>query len=317
MPGVLTLSGTYTPEEMLDVLAYLLAANPATSGIQWILGDVGMGTPTSEPFGYISLFNEQVRWMTANGGLGGLSAGGILGVDDWQDTVILTVAFAKHNYHSPQEATPPSNSPTNQANLGSLPPYLEQPGWRPAIQLAEQMKFVLRQNIVLAGAAATTRVVEWRPVLLNLQGAMFRALRMTVQAQRRQRRGGGSMPVPPTTLPKFTDSRTIAWSGPVVVPTGIAGFIPPFFEPVDSDVAKQIVGVRYVVRAGGSVTFSITRNGVPIAGLTGLSATSTATLVGAGQPLIDGDAIAVVVSGVSGSPDGLSVSLIVETTQQS
>jgi hypothetical protein len=184
----LKLSGTYTSEEMLDVLAYLLASSPATSGVQWILGDVGMGTPTAVPFGYVSLLNSQIPWMTANGGRGGLSTGGVGGLDDWQDTVALTIAFAKHAYENPVQANPPANSPVNPAQLGSVPPYKEQPSWRLTIQLVEQVKIVMRENIVIAGSAATTRVGEWRPVLLNVQGAMYRGLRITVQAQRRQPR---------------------------------------------------------------------------------------------------------------------------------
>lgn len=319
---MLTLSGTFTPEEMLDVLAYILATNPATSGVEWILGDVGMGTPTQEPFGYISLFNEQVLWMTANGGRGGLSAGGVNGLDDWQDVVLLTIGFAKHSYVPPVQAAPPANGPTNPAQLGSLPPYQEQPTWRLAIQLAEQIKFVMRQNIVLAGSVATTRVSEWRPVLLNLQGAMYRALRVTVQAQRRQSRGGGSAQqvtgqVIPVGPPRFTDSRTVAWSGPVVVASGATGFIPPFREPVDSDVTKNVVGVWTSIRHGISATVAVNQNGVAIPGLGALVVTPTATFTPASAAIANGDSFAVVVSGVTGSEDGLSVSLVVETIQQS
>lgn len=317
MPALLTLSGTFTPEEMCDVLAYILATTPATSGVQWILGDVGMGEPAPLPFGYISLFNEQILWMTANGGRGGLAAGGVNGLDDWQDTVMLTVAFQKHNYVPPVIANPPVGGPTNQAQLGMSPPYMEQPGWRLPLQLVEQIKYVLRQNIVVQGAATTTRVVESRPVLITVQGAIYRAQRITLQAQRRQRRGGSLMPV--AGPPKFTESRTIAWSGTVLVPSGPTGYIPPFFEPVDADVVKQLVAVRYQIRNGTSVTFTVFQNGVSIPGLTNLSATPSAMYTPPVVPanVADGDEFSIVVSAVNAGPDGLSVSLIFETTQQS
>src|ERR1700733_1465927 len=101
-PAVPSFVPTGTPEEFLDVLAYLLATDtaqlPPTSEVSWIVGDVGMGPPPALPFGFISVNNESVWWMTANGGRGGLSAGGANGLDDWQVVATLTVGFAKHDY---------------------------------------------------------------------------------------------------------------------------------------------------------------------------------------------------------------------------
>lgn len=198
-PAVSTLepSGLFTPEELLDVLAYILATSPQTSGVQWIVGDIGMGEPGQSdvtgytlPFGYIGLFNETVLWQTANGGRGGLSAGGVNGLDDWQSMVLLTVASAKHQYQPPIPANPPSGSPVNPASLGGLqPPFNEQPGWRLALQLNEGIKAVLRSNIVVGGEAASTRVTEVRPVFIAVAGSAYRAYRLTVQAQQRRRRG--------------------------------------------------------------------------------------------------------------------------------
>lgn len=182
-------SAARTGEEYLDVLAYTFATSPGTSGVQWILGDVGMGSPTRLPFGYIALFNESVRWMTAQGGSGGLAAGGNRGLDDWDLTTIITVAFQAHDYISPTQAVPPAGSPVSTAALGSVPPFLEQPGWRLALQLAEQVKIVLRTNITVSGEVATTRLTESRYLLQVIAGKTYRALRLTLAAQQRRPRG--------------------------------------------------------------------------------------------------------------------------------
>lgn len=186
-------SGAFTPEEALDVLAYILATDsatsPPTSSVQWIVGDVGMGPPTQLPFGFISLFNEMIQWETSQGGRGGLSAGGSRGLDNWQSLVTLTVAFAKHDYVPPAAAQPPAASPVSAHSLGVQPPFFEQPGWRLALQMNEAIKAVLRTNITLAGEVATTRVSEARYVLLTIEGSTYRAARCTVQAQQRRPRG--------------------------------------------------------------------------------------------------------------------------------
>ena len=115
---------------------------------------------------------------------------------------------------------------------------------------------------------------------------------------------------------KTTAGRTFSVSGPIAVPSGATNYLPPFFEPVDSNSMKRLVSVRYAIRAGTSVTFAVTQNGSAVSGLSSLSATTTpaATVPGALPAVVDGDQFAVVVSAVSGSPDGLSVTLIFETT---
>ncbi len=182
-------SGAYTPEEYLDVLAYTLATSPGTSGVQWILGDVGMGSPTRLPFAYISLFNEQTLWMTAQGGTGGLATGGMRGLDDWQMPTVITICAQAHDYITPIVASPPAGSPVSAAALGTTPPFMEQPGWRLALQLAEAVKAVLRTNITMSGEIATSRVTESRPLLQTIDGKPYRAQRLTLVAQQRRPRG--------------------------------------------------------------------------------------------------------------------------------
>jgi hypothetical protein len=180
-------SGSFSLEELLDMLAYILASNPLTSGIQWILGDVGMGAPSQVPFGYISPYNESIRWSTAGGqaGLGGIAAG----LDDWDIPVVLTVAFQPHQYVPPVAAVPPPGSPFSSTSLGAQPPYLEQPGFRRAVEINENVKAVMRTNITVGGEAITTRIAEARYILQDIQGQQYRACRITAQSQQRRRRG--------------------------------------------------------------------------------------------------------------------------------
>ncbi len=111
-------------------------------------------------------------------------------------------------------------------------------------------------------------------------------------------------------------TRTYAVSGLVAVASGAMNFLPPFYEPVDAGTTKKLAGVRYGIRAGTSATLAVTQNGTNVSGLGALSATTTPTTTAptVAPGVTDGDSFAIVVSAVSGGPDGLSVSLIFETT---
>jgi hypothetical protein len=172
-------------EEAMDAFAYLLATSEFTSDVDWILGDPGMGAPQDIPFGYVSCLNEQVKWYTANGGQGGI-ASGPSGVDDWNMQVVITVAYAQHQYVKPTTANPSAGSAFSA--LGDLP-YQEQPQWRAAQILVQKVKGALRSNIVVGGFVATTNVVESKPQLINLDGRLYRAMRLAVSTQQRRRRG--------------------------------------------------------------------------------------------------------------------------------
>lgn len=184
-------------EEFLDMLAYILATTSPTSAITWILGDLGQGPPLDNqnvllPFGYISALDEKVLWERSRGGLGGVSAGGTQGVDDWGIPVSLTVAFARHQYLPPIAAFSSGGSASsafNPANLGSTPPYLEQPGWRAAEELTQQIKGVLRLNPIVGGEVASCHIVESRYVLTAVGDVQYRAIRLRLDAQQRRTRG--------------------------------------------------------------------------------------------------------------------------------
>jgi hypothetical protein len=178
-------SSAVSYEELVDMLAYMLATSTRTSEVVWIVGDVGMGAPQQTPFGYIAPRNDKIQWMTS----GGLPAPGTQGLDDHTLTVPITVAVEPHQYLQPVQAEPPAGSPLSAQSLGVAPPFFEQPGYRASMRIADQITAALRENITLGGEVATTTIVETTYVLQRIEGDLFRALRLTVQAQQRRRRG--------------------------------------------------------------------------------------------------------------------------------
>lgn len=101
--------------------------------------------------------------------------------------------------------------------------------------------------------------------------------------------------------------------GEIKVASGNTDFICPIPIPVVSETLVRLVGVRYFINSGTSVTFKLQKNGSDITGFTGLSATTTATsTTPTAVSLADLDKIAVVVTAVSGTPYCLTVALLVE-----
>ena len=112
------------------------------------------------------------------------------------------------------------------------------------------------------------------------------------------------------------DSKTYVVSGTVAVPSGATNFLPPFFLPVPAGQTWTLMGVRAMIRAGTSATVAIQQNGVSIGGLTAVVVTTTATntLATTPSPVTDGDYFAPVVTAISGTPDGMSVSFYFQVT---
>jgi hypothetical protein len=103
---------------------------------------------------------------------------------------------------------------------------------------------------------------------------------------------------------------TWAVPGAIAVPSGATTYIPPMFVNVPAGAGgRTLTGVRAMIRAGTSVTFDVQRNGVGVVGLTGIVATTTptSTMLATALALADGDSIAIVVTAVAGTPDGLSM----------
>lgn len=175
-------------EEFLDMLGYALATNANTSEVIWILGEVGMGKPDRTPFAYIAPRNDRITWETANGQTGGLPTGP-MGFDMHQLLVPITVAVEQHKYLTPAVATPPATSPISAASLGHAPPFFEQPGYRASMDIQRRIGRALREDITLGGEVATTNIVETTYLLQVIEGDIYRAMRLTLQAQQRRRRG--------------------------------------------------------------------------------------------------------------------------------
>lgn len=170
-------------DELMDAFAWMLSTSPQTNDIQWILGDVGMGSPTQLPFAYISRLNQAVKWSTANGSSGGLAAG----LDDWSLPIVITLVLTEHEFISPVTATPPAGNVF--ANEPQPLPYFEQPGWRDVETDVNSVLSVLRENITVGGFAATTTVNECKPILLTIDQNLYRCERISIQAQQRRTRG--------------------------------------------------------------------------------------------------------------------------------
>lgn len=177
-----------TYEEFLDMLSYMLATNPVTSEVLWIVGEVGMGAPQQTPFAYISPRNDKIPWETANGSTGGLPTGPA-GFDMHSMVVPVLLCIEEHKYLKPQAAAPPAASAVSAASLGAPPPFFEQPGYRAAMGFQQRVTRALREDITVGGVVATTNIVETTYLLANVEGKVFRALRLTLQAQQRRRRG--------------------------------------------------------------------------------------------------------------------------------
>jgi len=99
----------------------------------------------------------------------------------------------------------------------------------------------------------------------------------------------------------------------VTVPTGTTDSIPPMIVSLPTGRTAKLLSLRRSILGGTSATFKLQRNGADITGYTGLSATTTIAQTDATDvTLTDGDKIQPIVTAVSGSPVGLSISLVIE-----
>jgi hypothetical protein len=106
---------------------------------------------------------------------------------------------------------------------------------------------------------------------------------------------------------------TWAISGEISVPSGDTDFINPFFVSLASGQKMNLVKARYRINSGTSATVKLQKNGVDIAGFTGISVTTTtANTDPADIPLADDDQIALVVTAVAGTPTNMSFTVFFE-----
>ena len=109
---------------------------------------------------------------------------------------------------------------------------------------------------------------------------------------------------------------TYSVSGLLAVPSGAVSFLPGFFFPVPATQTAKLAGVRAQIRGGTSVTLAVQQNGSSVTGLSSLSVTTTPAFTGATSTpsVADGDYFAPVISAISNTPDGLSLSFYFDIT---
>lgn len=110
--------------------------------------------------------------------------------------------------------------------------------------------------------------------------------------------------------------KTYAIGGEIKVPVGQTDILVPFFVSLASGQTAKLVKVRYQLQAGTSATVDVEINGSGATGFTGISVTTTpAETDPADVVLSDNDEIAIVVTGVSGTPQNMTFTLFLEHTQ--
>ena len=106
---------------------------------------------------------------------------------------------------------------------------------------------------------------------------------------------------------------TWAISGEIAVPSGDVDYILPFFVSLASGQTAKLVKARHRINSGTSVTCKLQKNGGDITGFTGISVTTTTTNTDpADVTLADDDMLALVVTGVAGTPKNMSFTVFVE-----
>ena len=112
----------------------------------------------------------------------------------------------------------------------------------------------------------------------------------------------------------FLTTNTFAIGGLISVASGDTDFIPPFFFQKNGNQTSVLKKVRHRINSGTSATVKLQKNAADITGYTGITVTTTPTTTTQDHTLADGDVIALVVTDVSGSPQNLTVTLVIEHT---
>lgn len=109
--------------------------------------------------------------------------------------------------------------------------------------------------------------------------------------------------------------KTYAIAGEIKVPVGQVDFVVPFFVSLAGGQTADLVKARHQINIGTSVTCKLQKNGVDIAGFTGISVTTTpADTNPTDVVLADNDELALVVTAVSGIPQNLTFTIFIEHT---
>jgi hypothetical protein len=118
-----------------------------------------------------------------------------------------------------------------------------------------------------------------------------------------------------TVTKTFAMTQTWTIGGYVNVAQGDIDYINPIFVGVATGETLQLVGCSYIIGDGTSATVQLARNGSTITGFSSLTVTTTAgNMSAAAVALSNGDMLQLIVTAVSGSPQNLSLSIILEVT---
>lgn len=113
--------------------------------------------------------------------------------------------------------------------------------------------------------------------------------------------------------PSIVVPHTWTISGEIKVPSGDDDFINPFFVPVPSGQSVKLKSMTCKINSGTSATIKLQKNDADITGFTGVSVTDTAAATDPSDVSItDGDKLQVVVTGVTGTPKNMTVTLFME-----
>ena len=105
-------------------------------------------------------------------------------------------------------------------------------------------------------------------------------------------------------------------SGEIGVANGQTGYLLPMFISLASGQSASLVSCRHRLNAGGTVNFTVYRNGTAITGFTNITASTTTTTTDpANVSLASDDMISVEVNSITGTPQNLSLTIFIENTE--
>lgn len=115
-------------------------------------------------------------------------------------------------------------------------------------------------------------------------------------------------PQGPAGVSTFQTVHTYAISGTL----NTIDFIPPMFFQKLTTQAATLKKLVHQISSGTSATIKLQKNGADITGYTGISVTQTKSSTVQDSTLADNDALKLVITAVSGSPQNLTATLVIE-----
>ncbi len=101
----------------------------------------------------------------------------------------------------------------------------------------------------------------------------------------------------------------------IKVAAGSTDFLPPFIISLRSGQTAKVVKVLHEIGSGTSATLKLQKNGSDLTGFTGIEVeTEKQTTDPGDQAIADGDALAPIVTAVSGGPRNLTLAIVIEHT---